>query len=107
MTPEARQTASDKITALCCESKVVDGVTVYRLRGTNDIWDATPPDWFNDLNAMHSAEETIFHDEIAWHKYRDAFWLVEGFEHHLHATASQRFEAFLRTLNLWTDTKGI
>jgi hypothetical protein len=59
MTPEARQIASDKITALCCERRVIDGVVVYRLRGTNDIWDATPPDWFNDLNAMHEAEKYL------------------------------------------------
>ncbi len=73
------------------------------------------PDYFNDLNAMHEAEKvlTISQQGVytrhlmdicgtsgAWHNGATTtlnwFW---------HATAAQRAEAFLRTLDLWKDTE--
>lgn len=68
------------------------------------------PDYCNDLNAMHDAEKTLdgtqagaFHDWLETLQDRDRqedcpaslFWY--------HATARQRAEAFLRTLNLWEE----
>jgi hypothetical protein len=111
MAPEARQIASDKITALCCERRVIDGVVVYRLRGTNDIWDATPPDWFNDLNAMQSAEKVLDEaQQITYAKILTQVQFVQDGEitkrnawNAINATASQRAEVFLRTLNLWVE----
>jgi len=111
MTPEARQTASDKITALCCESKAIDGVTVYRLRGANDIWDATPPDWFGDLNAMASAEKMLPYERLGDYLnrlveltgYCDTKTFTQANFDLATATASQRAEAFLRALNLWVE----
>jgi hypothetical protein len=68
------------------------------------------PDYLNDLNAMHDAEEVLteaqskkylhFLAQPASHPqeiyYNEAFSLVT-------ATAAQRAEAFLRTLNLWKE----
>ena len=65
------------------------------------------PDYLNDLNAMHEAEKTLndeqrkvytahLHPKIL-HHYLEADFLV------CHATATQRAEAFLRTLNLWKE----
>lgn len=57
-----------------------------------------------DLNAMHEAEKWL-----TW-KQRDAYreLLTEAEQgagwNILHATAAQRAEAFLRTLNLWTES---
>jgi hypothetical protein len=62
------------------------------------------PDYLNDLNAMHEAEKVL-----NGHEQNDyCFTIMDiqksggGFRR-LHATAAQRAEAFLRTLNLWKD----
>ena len=70
------------------------------------------PDYPNDLNAMHEAEKVLW--EIDWnnrHVFNDNLanilkgrtvnrneWYAETL---LDATAAQRAEAFLKTLNLW------
>lgn len=66
------------------------------------------PNHFTDLNAMHEAEkylqpdkiesytEYLVPDKMDWIKYpKNAWWKL------FHATASQRAEAFGKTLNLW------
>ena len=59
------------------------------------------PDYLNNLNAMHEAEKTMG-DAQLWVEYQS--YLSDAMEHVgwlYHATAAQRAEAFLRTLNLW------
>jgi hypothetical protein len=81
-----------------------------------------PPNYHEDLNAMHEAEKILMAD--------DAMYSQRNFyAHHLgsitlndngrgwqplsnddcfpilHASAAQRAEAFLRTLDLWKDNK--
>jgi hypothetical protein len=72
------------------------------------------PDYLHDLNAMHEAEQILW--DIEWnHRYtfNDRLadiirgravnrneWTAETL---LDATAGQRAEAFLKTLNLWTS----
>lgn len=58
------------------------------------------------LDAMHKAEEML--SEHDWMTYRR--WLIEITpeewsltKSQIHATAAQRAEAFLRTLNLWKE----
>lgn len=72
-----------------------------------------PPDYLNDLNAMHRAEKVL--TEGQFQIYLDWLDVSCGGELELsamidgpafgfgliHATAAQRAEAFLRTLNLW------
>ena len=75
------------------------------------------PDYLKDLNAMHEVEKVLKLDQIP--RYLDK--LAEVTQGCLfpspgdlngmcrlscitHATASQRAEAFLRTLNLWEDS---
>lgn len=58
------------------------------------------PDYLNDLNAMHEAEKlkiigTEYESDYCMYLYENA--------HQCFATATQRAEAFLRTLNLWKD----
>lgn len=57
---------------------------------------AGPPDYLNDLNAMHEAEKFV---KNVWGKYVKT---LNSFTDPACATASQRAEAFLRTLNLYT-----
>lgn len=62
------------------------------------------PDYLNDLNAMHEAEKVLtnanwftylalLHDNVVLFPMRIA----------VHATASQRAEAFLKTIGKWVD----
>ncbi len=54
-----------------------------------------PPDYLNDLNAMHEAEKVLMiHHPVSTDDGMKCALVV-------HATASQRAEAFLRTLNLY------
>jgi hypothetical protein len=66
------------------------------------------PDYCNDLNAMHEAENHLPSDkkEDYWYQLyencrRSVFSRVEDNYKMLHATAAQRARAFLRTINKW------
>jgi len=70
------------------------------------------PNYLNDLNAMHEAEKVLREDQFSYVAYwQHLFTVVAGKEwtgdigyfhfEMAHATASQRAEAFLRTLDLW------
>jgi hypothetical protein len=61
---------------------------------------ATPPDFLDDLNAMHEAEKALTDDQ---HKSYGGWLVVVYNGRHWNATPTQRAEAFLRTLNLWTN----
>jgi hypothetical protein len=74
------------------------------------------PDYLNDLNAMHEAEATRgFHYDQRWIESLVQIGLREcaltldrtdGWDWALvcaRSTAARRAEAFLRTLNLWTN----
>lgn len=64
------------------------------------------PDYLNDLNAMHEAEKGLKDDQIR--KYCSELWnaVCLSPEAHIgliHATASQRAEALLRTIGKWVE----
>ena len=60
------------------------------------------PDYLNDLNAMHEAEKVLKGEQ--WVKYvRLIGGATQEEKGRCHATAAQRSEAFLRTLNLWEE----
>ncbi len=78
------------------------------------------PDYLDDLNAMHEAEKVLTEDQwgdyVNWHlrctvaaaktnsRIKCSVYPMPGeIQGLVHATAAQRAEAFLRTLNLWTD----
>ena len=60
------------------------------------------PDYLNDLNAMNEAEKVLtgYQQTVT---YSDNLMKIVGYHtfDSAHATAAQRAEAFLRTLNLW------
>lgn len=64
----------------------------------------TMPDYLNDLNAMHEAEKVLTNEQLEvycniLHKpNHGVYWAI-------HATASQRAEAFLRTIGKWKECK--
>lgn len=69
------------------------------------------PYYPNDLNAMHEAETWLISKATRAMRYEEKLIDVCSHSHPpatqmgslWHATAAQRAEAFLRTLNLWTD----
>ena len=81
------------------------------------------PDYLNDLNAMHDAEETLDASQCAEYarqlmKHHPTYCVTVldnrfapteeiAYETYqlLHATASQRAEAFLRTIGKWEEAK--
>ena len=67
------------------------------------------PNYLNDLNAMHDAEELFYAKSDTLEgaeRMRDySKWLCRIAKYPLHATASQRAEAFLRTIAKWEEAK--
>ena len=74
---------------------------------------APEPDYLNDLNAMHEAEKVLTEDQLsdygAFLKGKDNESVSLYAPEHREiakvamASAAQRAEAFLRTLNLWIE----
>ncbi len=73
----------------------------------------SPPDYFNDLNAMHEAEKFIadrieeYVEEVRAVILEKSLYLKTKDErkmlYPMFATAAQRAEAFLKTLGRWED----
>ena len=63
------------------------------------------PDYLNDLNAMHEAEKVLV--RLQWVSYLRRLQTLcdESVSWPIHATASQRAEAFLRTIGKWEESK--
>ena len=68
----------------------------------------SPPDYLNDLNAMHEAEKVLTSEQN--NEYIATLQTVCGSSvplaiagSYVHATAAQRAEAFLRTIGKWKD----
>lgn len=64
------------------------------------------PDYLNNLNAMHEAEDMLTHEQRT--EYLEWLGMCSGDDAnkvwaYVHATAAQRSEAILKTLNLWED----
>jgi len=102
MTPQAQQIAI----AVAC--KVIRPWTFGSFQTPNGCLLASLPDYLNDLNAMHEVEKEL--PEGYAHMLRRivarAHVVIPSDlcdEYLISATATQRAEAFLRTLNLWKD----
>ena len=62
------------------------------------------PDYLNDLNAMHKAEKVL--TPLEWFNYSALLTKIVGpkdqeYYLNIHATAAQRAEAFLLTIDKW------
>ena len=79
-----------------------DGVYVWTAHGIDctcdELWD-----WANDLNAMHLAEKTLSETNMFVMAHHIERLVSRHGQHYFHATARQRAEAFLRTLDLWKE----
>ena len=72
-------------------------------------WSKKPefPDYCNDLNAMHEAEKTMNNND--WWKFVEHLTNIcgGGTALGISATATQRAEAFLRTIGKWEEAKEL
>lgn len=74
----------------------------YTARAPSGKWGLIP-DYLNDLNAMHEAENSL--DHIKQCQFAEKLFRAMTGEHgvsdfmKIHASASQRAEAFLKTIN--------
>ena len=96
MTPEQQRIAI----AVACRGVFVDDSWHY----PNGAKAIITPDYLNDLNAMHEAEKKLTLKQQML--YQGMIGKVTGNKcpalfGQIHATAAQRAEAFLKTLNLW------
>ena len=84
---------------------VIDGV----YKNNPDGFRTIIPDYLNDLNAMHEAEKVLTvsqHSDYICQLYYKTMGLGKGicdWQKLAGATAAQRAEAFLKTLNLWKE----
>jgi len=104
MTPEAQRIAISE--ACGWTQHEAREATYWKFNG--DFIGAGPPDYLNDLNAMHEAESLLTLDQM--NRYtKELFKVMYVMPHDVGtaflfiATATQRAEAFLKTLGLWKD----
>jgi hypothetical protein len=94
----------------------MEGEDEFVFAATRNHLDEEVPDYLNDLNAMHEAEETLSANQrIDFACYltepvRDQIYNVMPYDLHypvcfpaIHTTARQRAEAFLRTIGKWEE----
>jgi hypothetical protein len=97
MTPEQQQSAIEK----ACGWWISESLSIWQ----HETKDGAPPNYLNDLNAMHEAEKVLkggmrskYDAELTLICSRDYNFIWES-------TASQRAEAFLRTIGKWEESK--
>lgn len=103
MKPEQQRIAI----AEACGWKIISNFGSGVVYGQNPNYPSSNqvPDYLNDLNAMHEAELTLLKSDcLLWHRYAsflDSDYVNQPYT--VGATAAQRAEALLRTLNLWKE----
>jgi hypothetical protein len=109
MTPDQQQIAI----ATACGWTEIDGLSAKGLMGKPPGKICSfeyLPNYIGDLNAMHEAEKSLVRNDseysvIRWGLYVRYISIMTDEDYPIDATASQRAEAFLRTLNLWTESQ--
>ena len=102
MTPEQQRIAIAEACGWKWHSRYKGSIKVWDNGLDYVFWDSDLPDYLNDLNAMHEAEKVLNNEQ--WVAYGRELNRLGVFPM-VHATASQRAEAFLRTLGIWEVTE--
>lgn len=97
---------NDQINRAIAEACGWNNKPVVRTNGKGSVWVTEWPDYCSDLNAMHEAEKVLSDDQFKLYSH----WVEKlmpntGFRFLLCATASQRAEAFVRSLGKWATTE--
>lgn len=120
MKPEAQQIAMLKACGWKKGELDCDGYQIWIHPNGARQYKAYIPDYLNDLNAMHQAETILtplqqahymtylgYGEEFVYGSGESSASMIQGdqdgYWRFFTATAAQRAEAFLKTLNLWTN----
>jgi hypothetical protein len=91
-----------EIAKACGCSKFTPDTIQFTARRSDGKWGLIP-DYLNDLNAMHEAENLLINSENCEEYQSHLAWCDHGKYPEWRATAAQRAESFLKTLNLWEE----
>ena len=106
MTPEEQRVAIAEACGWTETEAWLDGRRCFERADSNAGWDFDSlPNYLNDLNAMHDAEKAMNNND--WWKFVEHLTNIcgGGTALGISATASQRAEAFLRTIGKWEEAK--
>jgi len=111
MTPEQQRIAIAEVCGFVKDLNCVANETdvFWRNPAGQIFFRGELPNYLSDLNAMREAEHILFSsteplwDAFVEHLYNLGYRGSSAAKYAIHATSSQRAEAFLRTLNLWVD----
>ena len=110
MTPEQQRIAIAKACGWTdCEHIESLGLCKGRHKDVRDQYDSGHselPDYLNDLNAMHEAEKIFNHAKYCRYISGLVSLTVADNNSIFMATAAQRAEAFLRTIEKWTTNQN-
>ena len=101
MTPKKQHIAILKVCGWTEEEPWNNGTRCFAYKDSLEGWRFEDlPNFLNDLNAMHEAEDALDSNQWEiWHRI-----VGDWTTNKAHLTAAQRAEAFLRTLKLWEET---
>jgi hypothetical protein len=116
MNPEAQRIAIAEACGWTDVKSSWEGQQCFGYENKDHGYVTRVPDYLNDLNAMHEAENTLLNETwespLAKIRQRRHLWSKYKIELNkvcfktqtpsIHATAAQRAEAFLKAKNLWT-----
>lgn len=111
MNPEQQRVAIAEACGWKETEEWLDGRRCFERADSNAGWDFDSlPDFLHDLNAMHEAEKVLNEDQQE--QYLNNLYEVCNLHSMINdawnlncATASQRAEAFLRTIGKWEESK--
>jgi len=107
MTPEAQRIAIAEACGWKWEARIKGSIKVWNKPPLMVFYDSELPNYLNDLNAMHEAEKILIRPNLyakgGWGRgmYLSYLSKVTDEQHPIDATAAQRAEAFLRTIDKW------
>ena len=108
MNPEQQLIAIAEACGWRCTAAFKEAIACWVRPNGMDHETESIPDYLNDLNAMREAEESLFgiFGRIDWSaaKYETLLTRMTN-SWAWHATATQRAEAFLRTIGKWEESK--
>jgi hypothetical protein len=84
-------------------ARITEGTIKVITGFKHHTFDEEIPDYCNDLNAMHEAEQIFDHALYCRYINELCDITIKGNNSIYMATARQRAEAFLKTLNKWED----
>lgn len=115
MTPESQRIAIAEYCGWKTNKEMLVCAVVNPFQAPDGSWHKAYPDYLNNLNAMHEAEKVLQNRCKYWPDYIDELCKMFVFDdvfacsakvnwsQMVHATASQRAEAFLKTIGKWVE----